>query len=152
MTIFLDDRAIAPLDLDAGFHALSKAHGYIPTHDELLARVDALIPRLRERAEETERLRRIPESTMAELQEAGVFKILAPKGVGGYGMGVDTYVEVVRRLAQGCPSTAWNVGHLIEHVWMLARWPKAAQDEVFAEGPAPLAELVPESWTGLVRA
>jgi GTP cyclohydrolase II len=139
MTIFLDDRAIAPLDLDAGFHALSKAHGYIPTHDELLARVDALIPRLRERAEETERLRRIPESTMAELQEAGVFKILAPKGVGGYGMGVDTYVEVVRRLAQGCPSTAWNVGHLIEHVWMLARWPKAAQDEVFAEGPAPLA-------------
>jgi GTP cyclohydrolase II len=139
MTIFLDDPAIAPLDLDAGFHALSKAHGYIPTHDELLARVDALVPRLRERAEETERLRRIPESTMAELQEAGVFKILAPKGVGGYGMGVDTYVEAVRRLAQGCPSTAWNVGHLIEHVWMLARWPKAAQDEVFAEGPAPLA-------------
>ena len=63
MTIFLDDTAIAPLDLDAGFHALSKAHGYIPTHDELLARVDALVPRLRERAEETERLRRIPEST-----------------------------------------------------------------------------------------
>ena len=139
MTIFLDDPAIAALDLDAGFHPLSEVPGRIPTHDELLARVDALIPALRERAEETERLRRIPESTMVELQEAGVFKILAPKGVGGYGMGVHTYVEVVRRLAQGCPSTAWNVGHLIEHVWMLARWPKAAQDEVFAEGPAPLA-------------
>jgi GTP cyclohydrolase II len=153
MTIFLDDVAVdAAPELGAGFRAFREAYAattrvqaeavppsQIPTHDEVLARVDALIPRLRERAEETERLRRIPESTMVELKEAGIFKILAPKGVGGYGMGVETYVEVVRRLALGCPSTAWNVGHLIEHVWMLARWPQAAQDEVFAAGPAPLA-------------
>ncbi|MDQ0675312.1 alkylation response protein AidB-like acyl-CoA dehydrogenase [Pseudarthrobacter siccitolerans] len=153
MTIFLDDVAVdAAPAIDAGLRALSEAYAtstqvlveagppsHIPTHDEMLARVDALIPRLRERAEETERLRRIPGSTVAEVKEAGVFKILAPKGVGGYGMGLETYVEVVRRLALGCPSTAWNVGHLIEHVWMLARWPQAAQDEVFAAGPAPLA-------------
>ncbi len=111
----------------------------IPFHDELLARVDALVPRLRERAAETEELRRIPEATMAELKEAGVFQMLAPKNVGGFGMGLETYVEVVRSLAQGCVSTAWTVGHLVEHVWMLARWPQEAQDEVFANGPAPLA-------------
>ncbi|WP_305884621.1 GTP cyclohydrolase II RibA [Pseudarthrobacter cellobiosi] len=111
----------------------------IPSHDELLARVDALIPRLRERAAETEEIRRIPEATMAELKVAGVFQMLAPKAVGGFGMGLETYVEVVRRLAQGCVSTAWSVGHLVEHVWMLARWPQEAQDEVFANGPAPLA-------------
>ncbi|WP_248760398.1 GTP cyclohydrolase II RibA [Pseudarthrobacter sp. SSS035] len=111
----------------------------IPSHDELLARVDALVPRLRERAAETEEIRRIPEATMAELKAAGVFQMLAPKAVGGFGMGLETYVEVVRRLAQGCVSTAWAVGHLVEHVWMLARWPQEAQDEVFANGPAPLA-------------
>jgi GTP cyclohydrolase II len=111
----------------------------VPTHDELLARVDALVPRLRERAAETEDIRRIPEATMAELKAAGVFQMLAPKAVGGFGMGLETYVEVVRRLAQGCVSTAWSVGHLVEHVWMLARWPQEAQDEVFANGPAPLA-------------
>jgi GTP cyclohydrolase II len=111
----------------------------IPTHDELLARVDALIPGLRERAEETERIRQVPGATMAELKEAGVFQMLAPKAVGGFGMGLETYVQVVRRLAQGCVSTAWSVGHLVEHVWMLARWPQKAQDEVFANGPAPLA-------------
>lgn len=76
---------------------------------------------------------------MAELKDAGVFRLLSPKGVGGYGLGVETYAEVVRRLARGCPSTAWTVGHLIEHVWMLARWPHAVQREVFANGPAPLA-------------
>ncbi|WP_104060783.1 GTP cyclohydrolase II RibA [Arthrobacter sp. 4R501] len=111
----------------------------VPTHDELLARVDALVPRLRERAAEAEEIRRIPEATMAELEAAGVFQMLAPKAVGGFGMGLETYVEVVRRLARGCVSTAWSVGHLVEHVWMLARWPREAQDEVFANGPAPLA-------------
>ncbi|KQR63525.1 GTP cyclohydrolase [Arthrobacter sp. Leaf337] len=120
-------------------HTLDLAQPAVPSHDEMLARVDALIPRLRERAEETERIRRIPESTMEDLREAGVFRVLSPKAVGGFGMGVETYVEVVRRLGRGCPSTAWTVGHLIEHVWMLARWPRKVQDEVFADGAEPLA-------------
>jgi GTP cyclohydrolase II len=118
---------------------LQGAAAGVPTHDELLARVDALIPRLRERAGETEELRRIPDATITELKAAGVFQMLAPKAVGGFGMGLETYVQVVRRLAQGDASTAWSVGHLVEHVWMLARWPQQAQDEVFADGPAPLA-------------
>ena len=130
MTIFLDDVAFA---------VNTARPTVIPAHEEMLARADALIPRLRERAEETELLRRIPDTTMDEMKDAGFFRILAPKGVGGFGMGVETYVQVVRRLARGCPSTAWNVGHLIEHVWMLARWPQEVQDEVFADGPAPLA-------------
>ncbi|QCO98487.1 hypothetical protein FCN77_13270 [Arthrobacter sp. 24S4-2] len=113
--------------------------GAVPGHEDVLARVDLLVPRLRDRAEETEHLRRLPESTMADLKEAGVFQLLSPKAVGGFGLGVETYAEVVRRLARGCPSTAWTVGHLIEHVWMLARWPHTVQNEVFADGPAPLA-------------
>lgn len=111
----------------------------VPTHDEMLARAQGLLPGLRERAAETEQLRRIPDSTMAELRSAEIFHMLSPKAAGGFGMGLETYVEVVRRLARGCASTAWSVGHLVEHVWMLARWPREAQDEVFANGPAPLA-------------
>lgn len=130
MTIFLDEVA------SAGNTARSAV---IPSHEEMLARADALIPRLRERAEETEHLRRVPDTTMEEMKDAGVFRILAPKAVGGFGMGLETHVQVVNRLARGCPSTAWTVGHLIEHVWMLARWPQEVQDEVFANGPAPLA-------------
>lgn len=117
----------------------SAAPAAVPTHDDILGRIDALTARLRDRAEEAEHIRRIPESTMAELRDAGAFHLLSPKAVGGYGMGVETYAEVVRRLARGCASTAWTVGHLIEHVWMLARWPQEVQDEVFADGPIPLA-------------
>lgn len=140
MTTFIDDvsKDVSSLT-EFTFPGPQGRFSAVPTHDEVLARVDALVPRLRERAEETENLRRIPDATMAELHEGGVFRILAPVGVGGFGMGVETYGEVVRRIARGCASTAWNAGHLMEHVWMLARWPQAAQDEVFADGPAPLA-------------
>jgi GTP cyclohydrolase II len=114
-------------------------NGTTPTHAEMLERIDEMVPRLRARAEETERLRRLPEDTVAELRDSGVFQILVPRAAGGYGMGVETYVEVVRRLARGDASTAWTAGHLIEHAWMLARWPGRVQEEVFANGPAPLA-------------
>ncbi|MBT2553888.1 GTP cyclohydrolase II RibA [Arthrobacter sp. ISL-5] len=136
------DHTAHTLDLPqngAGSSLVAATSDAVPSPEELLARVDALIPRLRERAEETERLRRLPEDTMAELSAAGVFRILAPKAVGGFGMGMETYATVIRRLAQGCASTAWTVGHLAEHVWMLARWPRQVQQEVFADGPAPMA-------------
>lgn len=127
------------LPSDAGSVAGAPGAAAVPTHDDMLARAQELVAGLRERAAETEELRRIPDATMAELHAAEIFHMLSPKGVGGFGMGLETYVEVVRRLARGCASTAWSAGHLIEHVWMLARWPQEAQDEVFANGPAPLA-------------
>lgn len=111
----------------------------VPGQQELLERVQALVPRLRDRATEAEELRRLPEMTIQDLEDAGVFRMLAPTGVGGYGMGLETYGGVIRLLAQGCASTAWTAGHLAEHAWMLGRWPQAVQDEVFAAGPAPLA-------------
>ncbi len=114
-------------------------HTEPPSPETLISLVEALLPRLRERASETEELRHLPESTMTDLRQAGVFRLLAPQGVGGYGMGVETYAEVVRQLARGCASTAWTAGHLMEHVWMLARWPKQVQDEVFALGRVPMA-------------
>ena len=54
-------------------------------------------------------------------------------------MDVETYAQAIPRLARGCASTAWTVGHLIEHVWTLARWPQQVQDEVFANSPTPFA-------------
>lgn len=136
------DHTAHTLDLPeagAGLSMAAAISGPVPSPEELLARVDELIPRLRDRAEETERLRRLPDDTMEELRAAGVFRILAPKAVGGFGMGMDTYASVIRHLARGCASTAWTVGHLAEHVWMLARWPRRVQQEVFADGPAPMA-------------
>src|SRR5690242_19840262 len=44
---------------------------------------EALIPQLRARAARTEEMRRIPPETEHDLHDAGLFRILQPKRVGG---------------------------------------------------------------------
>jgi len=129
--------------LELGHTAVVRAFpdgsGRAPGHADMLGRVEALVPALRARAEEAEQQRRLPQQTMEDLRAAGIFRLLAPAGVGGYGLGAQTYGEAIRGLARGCASTAWTAGHLAEHAWMLARWPRKVQDEVFAGGLMPLA-------------
>src|SRR2546428_13944105 len=54
------------------------------TPETYLQRVRALLPSLRERAVPAERLRRLPDETFADFQEAGLFRCLQPKRYGGY--------------------------------------------------------------------
>ena len=49
----------------------------------MIARAEALLPRLRERAPRTEELRRLPPETERDLHDAGLFRILQPKRIGG---------------------------------------------------------------------
>jgi 3-hydroxy-9,10-secoandrosta-1,3,5(10)-triene-9,17-dione monooxygenase len=51
----------------------------IPTSEELVRRAQALIPKLREQAEEVERDRMVPPATIEEFKRAGFFKILQPR-------------------------------------------------------------------------
>ena len=49
----------------------------------MVARARALIPKLCERASRTEQLRRLPPETERDLHDAGLFRIVQPKRVGG---------------------------------------------------------------------
>ena len=63
--------------LDA--HASGQDHLYA----EMLQRARALVPKLRGRAALTEDMRRLPPETETDLHEAGLFRILQPRRVGG---------------------------------------------------------------------
>ena len=104
------------------------------TPSDVIDRTRELIPRLRERIDETEELRRLPDATIQDARDAGIFSLLLPASLGGSAGGLRDFVTVLRYLAQGDPTVAWTVGFLTEHNWMLARWPKETQDEVFADG------------------
>lgn len=97
--------------------------GTLPSHDGMLKRIDRVLPRLQERAEETEQLRRLPHWTKQELKEAGVFHVVAP-GAGRIRHGRGELRRGDPAAGAGWASTAWTAGHLIEHTWMLARWPQ----------------------------
>lgn len=104
------------------------------TTEELVKRAEALVPMLRERAAETEALRRVPEATMETLHEQGLLKYYQPKRYGGYELDWGTHFKIGRAVAKGCPSTAWIVSVVGGHTCYVGRFPKEAQDEVWADG------------------
>ncbi len=91
-------------------------------HDshEVMQRLDALLPALRERAQETEDLRRIPDESIKALQETGFFRLLQPKQWGGYEADPVLFYSAVKKIASACGSTGWVSSIIGVHNWHLA--------------------------------
>ena len=102
----------------------------------VLAGIDELLPQLRERAQVTEDLRRLPDENIQALDEVGFFKLIQPSQWGGMECDPTVFYEAVRRLASACGSTGWVAGILGIHNWHLAQFDQAAQDEVWGDDPS----------------
>ena len=101
----------------------------------VLAGIDDLLPTLRERAQATEDLRRIPDETVDQLDEVGFFKLLQPEQWGGLQSDPTQFYEAVRRIASACGSTGWVSSIIGVHNWHLALFDQQAQDEVWGDDP-----------------
>jgi 3-hydroxy-9,10-secoandrosta-1,3,5(10)-triene-9,17-dione monooxygenase len=104
-------------------------------YNAMMERAEALVPVLRERAVQTEASRALPTETERNLHEAGLFRILQPRRVGGAELDYVAMVDVADVLARGDASVAWNVTNLASHHWMLAMFEEAAQTLVWGESP-----------------
>ncbi|MFV8165235.1 3-hydroxy-9,10-secoandrosta-1,3,5(10)-triene-9,17-dione monooxygenase oxygenase subunit [Mycobacterium sp. 134] len=102
----------------------------------VLSGVDELLPLLRERAQETEDLRKLPDANVKALEDVGFFKLLQPEQWGGLQCDPTVYCEAVRRLASACGSTGWVAGVLAVHNWHLALFDQQAQEDVWGDDPA----------------
>jgi alkylation response protein AidB-like acyl-CoA dehydrogenase len=101
------------------------------------------VARLAERAQDAERLRRLPAATIDDLNVSGFTELLVPARYGGRQADFPAILDPVRRMAHGCASSAWTIGFYALHNWMLALFDEQAQAEAFATrpflAPAPLA-------------
>jgi 3-hydroxy-9,10-secoandrosta-1,3,5(10)-triene-9,17-dione monooxygenase len=97
----------------------------------MIAGARALIPRLRERASKTEELRRLPDETERDLHDAGLFRVVQPRRVGGSEFDYVALVDCADALGQGDASVAWNFANLSSHHWMLAMFDPRAQGAVW---------------------
>src|SRR5258705_9723574 len=114
---------------DAGSSAGPSADSYVA----MVARAKALIPELRDRASKTEELRRLPPETERDLHDAGLFRVLQPKRVGGSELDYVALVDCADALGQADASVAWNFANLASHHWMLAMFDPRAQHAVWNE-------------------
>ena len=102
---------------------------------EVIDRIKALLPGFAERAQETEDMRKVHPQNIAELDEAGFFKLCQPSQWGGYEADMETFYTAAMLVATACPSTGWCASILGIHNWHLALFPQKAQEEVWGEDP-----------------
>ena len=92
-----------------------------------------LLPTLRDRADEAERLRVIPEASIKELEETGFFKLLQPRRFDGHEADPITFYTAVRDIASACGSTGWVSSVVGVHPWQVALFADEAQQAVWGE-------------------
>src|SRR5216684_3936355 len=71
----------------------------------------ALRPVLRQYHDEIEREQRMPPALVGQLREAGFYRMVIPRSLGGLQVDTLTYLRVVEKLAEGCGSVGWNLGN-----------------------------------------
>lgn len=95
----------------------------------------ALVPTLRERAQETEFVRRVSTEATESFRDSGFFRLMQPARYGGYEYGFTAFIDVISELGRGCTSSAWCCAIGAIHQWMIAGFPAQAQDDVWKNDP-----------------
>jgi alkylation response protein AidB-like acyl-CoA dehydrogenase len=99
----------------------------------LIEKARALAPRLRSRAAEAERVRMVSAATIADIRDAGLFRLLQPNLYGGFGREFADYILVAEELGAGCPSSSWILANVVLKSWMVPMFPAAAQNDVWGD-------------------
>ena len=90
-----------------------------------------LLPTFRQRADEAERLRVVPEASVKELEEVGFFTLLQPKRFDGLEADPIEFYTAVRDIASACGSTGWVSSVVGVHPWQVALFADEAQQAVW---------------------
>ncbi len=106
-----------------------------PSAQALVEKARAMIPLLKSRARSCTAAHDVPRETVAEMIEAGFFRILQPRRHGGYEMHPNVFFDVQKALAEGCMSTGWIYGVLGCHPYEMALFHDQAQQDVWGDDP-----------------
>jgi alkylation response protein AidB-like acyl-CoA dehydrogenase len=115
------------------------------SYPEVLARMRALLPTFRSRVPETTKLRRLPEATCDDIRKSGLARIFQPARYGGSEAPLESMIDILIPVGAACSATAWCLAQYLIHNYMIARWPKAAQDAIWIAQPDALVSgiLIP---------
>ncbi len=103
--------------------------------DFYAAGAEALLPMLRAHEEDNEAERRVHPDVVAAMKQAGLFRILQPRRLGGAECDLRTMHQVVRTLALASSSASWVLMVLLAHTWILGMFDERVQDEIAADDP-----------------
>lgn len=106
-----------------------------PTIESVMSDVRALLPTIRERADEADRNRSISRESAQSFLDIGLARILLPKRYGGAELGIQAWIDVCIEIGKADAAHAWCASLMIHHPHYLAQFPDAAQADVWRDGP-----------------
>ena len=106
-----------------------------PGRAELVARARNLRPLVRRHAARSEAERHLTDEVSAALTDAGLFRLLTPRRLGGYESDLRTVLEVTEALGEADASAAWLVSVGSVASWITGLVSERAQDDVFGADP-----------------
>jgi len=98
-----------------------------------VAKAESIGDALASRRLDCEAQTRIPQDTVKDLHETGLWRLLQPKRFGGEEAHPNTFLACQTAIAKRCPSTAWVYGVVGVHSWQLALFDERAQEEVWGK-------------------
>ena len=101
----------------------------------LIDRIRELAPGFARRAAAAEETRRLPDESVRDMLDAGIARILIPPRFGGYGLGFNTWFDVIQVISMADASHGWCAGLIAHHAHLIGQFPEAAQQAVWADGP-----------------
>jgi 3-hydroxy-9,10-secoandrosta-1,3,5(10)-triene-9,17-dione monooxygenase len=111
--------------------------------EALLQKARALAPKLRERAAATGQARRIPDETIQDFWDAGLWYTLKPKKFGGPEYRPDVALAVAGEIARADGSAGWVWAVLTIHDLLVALWPEEFQQEYWAKNTLSASSFAP---------
>jgi 3-hydroxy-9,10-secoandrosta-1,3,5(10)-triene-9,17-dione monooxygenase len=105
------------------------------SHLTLVERAKALAPVLRERAAETNELRRLPDATWKDLLSTGIIRGLQPARWGGGEVHPREFYSAVIEVARAEGCAGWVAGIIGVHPWQTALYAEKTQQEIWGEDP-----------------
>ena len=106
--------------------------------EDVVPAARGLLAATSERAEKTEAARQLLPEAVRDLRDAGMFKLNQPRRWGGFELDPAALVRATSELGRGCGSTAWCLGILAVHNWMLGLYEERAQEDVWGDDPETL--------------
>ncbi|HJR18023.1 MAG TPA: acyl-CoA dehydrogenase family protein, partial [Gemmatimonadales bacterium] len=104
--------------------------------EDLLATVERIGPLIRQHAAAAERERRLSREVMRALAEAGLFRLLLPRSLGGLEVDPVTCSRIVEEVARYDSAAAWALQAGNEGAWWAARLPEEGSNEVYERNPS----------------
>ncbi len=116
----------------------------------------AILPRLAATTLESDRRRRLSDDAADALRGSGLARVITPKQFGGLELSPSAHIWACAEIANVCSASSWVLMVCVAHDYIIGRFPKECQREVYEGDPdnlvagslAPqgLIERVPGGW------